>query len=201
MEEHAVSHFGGRLGHQLADGREVHRWRAPLVRLGREERRHEGVGVELALERQRCPVLPGVPDGAHGEHELTHPGSRPRPRHGEASLDMRLDLGAQPEDESPPGVAGKIKTYIRQRHRRPGEGDRDGGPDCQIRGGVTRPQRQQKRIVPRLAHPQAVVPRGLGFSRVAVDIVDILRKGRIDLHRASPAGRQAARRRRTPPRT
>src|ERR1700704_3054105 len=53
-----------------------HPGRAVARRAGVEERRHEGVAVELALEAERLVFLPRPPDGPGGPDQLPHPGGR-----------------------------------------------------------------------------------------------------------------------------
>ncbi len=118
--------------------------------------------VELAAEAQLGAVVPGVPDGPHGQDELAHPGRRVRPRHREALLDVRLDLAAEAEDEAAlgrqlqvvgrasPGSSGCGRTRRRSRSR--ARGARCARPASEQR---------EERVVRRLRRPDPVVARRL----------------------------------------
>ena len=66
---------------------------------GCEERRHQRVAVELAVELERLPVVPRGPDRVQRQDVLAHTCRRVRPRHREPLLDVRLDLRTESEDE------------------------------------------------------------------------------------------------------
>ena len=71
-----------------------------LYRAGVEERAHQGVPVELALEVQTDLGLKGFPNRAQSENVLAQAGGRSRPGHREAAGYVGLYLGAEAEDEA-----------------------------------------------------------------------------------------------------
>ena len=104
-----------------------------------EHRGHQGVAVELAPEGQAAPVGPARPDGPDGQDELAHPGSRVGPRHGEALLDVGLDLGAEPEHEPALGHGLEVVGHHGQGHRVAGEGNSDAGAELDAARCARRP--------------------------------------------------------------
>ena len=67
VADESVADLAGDLGHQLADAGQEDLGTPNSVRsaaIRGEERGHQRVRVELASERQRRAVQPGVPDGA-----------------------------------------------------------------------------------------------------------------------------------------
>src|SRR6202008_3649068 len=98
--EMTVGDLAAHLGHRFADGREedLRHWIG--LRLRGEHRSHDLVGVEITLETELGVVLPRGPDRVQRGDEFAHPARRVTPRHAETFLDMGLDLGAQPKNES-----------------------------------------------------------------------------------------------------
>ena len=93
-----------------------------------EHRRHQRVGVELALEaRASDAVVPRGPDRPQRQHELAHAGRRVRPRRAEALLDVPPHLRPQPEHDAPARVLLQLVRRVGQAHRVAGEGDGDPG--------------------------------------------------------------------------
>ena len=136
MHEHPVGDLAGRLGHQRPDRREHDLRVAVRVRARVEERRHQGVRVELALEVERRVGRPGVPDRADREDELAHARRRLRPRHRVAPGDVRLDLRAEPEREAPARQRLDVVGLERDRHRVAREGDDDRRADLDRLGAL-----------------------------------------------------------------
>src|SRR5215218_4329647 len=101
VDVEAVTELAGQGRQPGVDAGYVDRDLRVLYGTGVEERRHERVPVELALEAQRPLGLEGVPDGAESHNVLAQPRDRPVPRHGEAALHVRLYLGSETEYEAP----------------------------------------------------------------------------------------------------
>src|SRR5207247_878209 len=116
VQQDPVGDLARDLGHALADGGEEHLRDAVRVGTGVEERRHEGVPVELAAEVELLAFVPARPDGAHREDELAHPLRRVRPRHREPLLDVRLDLAAEAQDEAALRVELEVVADHGRRH-------------------------------------------------------------------------------------
>ena len=119
VAQEPVAHLAGDLGHQLADPGQGDLGVAVRVGAGVEERRHQGVGVEVALEVELGAVVPRRPDGADRQDHLAHACGRVRPRHREALRDVGLDLAAQAEDEPALGRRLQVPGDLRQVHRVP----------------------------------------------------------------------------------
>src|SRR5215467_5522976 len=99
-----------------------------------EEWRHDVEGVELPLEVQLGAVLPAVPDGPDGPHRLRHLGPRRLELHGEATLVVRLDLAAEPQDEAAPRGLLEIPRDHGRDHGAPREDGGDVGAELDARG-------------------------------------------------------------------
>ena len=127
VAQEAVAHLAGHLGHQLADAGQEDLGVAVRVRARVEERGHQGVRVEVALEVELGAVVPRRPDGADGQDHLPHAGGGLRPRHREALRDVRLDLAAEAEDEAAAGRGLQVPGDLGQVHRVAGEGHGDAG--------------------------------------------------------------------------
>ena len=165
VAEHPVAHLAGRLGHQRAD-RGDHDPRLPMrVRPRVEERRHQIVCVEFALEVEFPVALPGIPDGADREHEFAHPRRRLRPGHRVAPRDVRLDLRAEPEREPAARERLDVVGLQRDRHRVASEGDDDRGADADAVCALGGDGAAEEGIDLRLERPPAVVAVALRRDR------------------------------------
>ena len=79
------------------------------------------------------------------------------PWQGEPSLDVGLDLGAEPEAEAPVRQALEVPRLRRERHGAPGEGDRDPGRQLEALGGVGGQHEREERVMRPLEGEGAVV--------------------------------------------
>ena len=103
---------------------------------------------------------------------LAHPVDRRAPRHGEAPLDVRLDLGAQAQHEPARRVALEVVGGHGQRHRRAGERDGDRRPDLRAGRSPGRPTAAGGRgrgRPPTPTHRRSRGPPGPGRWRDVVD--------------------------------
>ncbi len=158
MDHEAVRDLSGRFGHAGTDATQEDARQAVRIRAGVEERCHQRVRVELTAELQWRALVPRRPNGADREDHLAHALGRPRPRHGEAFLDVRLDLRAEPEVE--PSVRRELEVVgeLRERHRRARERDRDRGRQLDALSVLGREEQRKERIVLTLEAVDAVVP-------------------------------------------
>ncbi len=101
VDDDPVGDLSRDLAHLLADRGQEDLGYSEGIGRRREERRHQRVAVELALELERRLLVPRAPDGAQREDVLAHAAGRMRPRHREPLLDVGLDLRTQTEDEAP----------------------------------------------------------------------------------------------------
>src|SRR5579875_498213 len=97
MSDDAICDFAGDLAHMASNCGDIDGRGPVLAGPLCEERRHEGVGIELPLEVELRSLLPRFPDRADGEDHLSHPRRRMGPGHRVAPSDVGLDLGAQPQ--------------------------------------------------------------------------------------------------------
>ena len=189
VADEAVADLTGGASHEFADAGEPDVRAAEVAEValvGREERGHQGVGVELAAELQRFAVLPGVPDGADGRDHLFRPGCGLAPFHGESLGDVGLDLGAEAKVEATLAERLEIPAEVRKQHRVSGEGDGNRCAEFERFGVFGGEHQGQERIVARLGCPDAVVTgRFLGFG-VGDDLVDVGAESEtsVDLHGA-----------------
>ncbi len=188
MAEEAVAHLACDLRHQLADSREEDLRQAEVtefLRVGREERGHQCVLVELATELQRRAVLPGVPDRTDGLDHLAHPGCRVAPLHREALGDVRLDLAAQPEHEAALRERLQIPADVREQHRVAGERDGDRRAELDRLGSLGGDGEREERIVGGLGRPDPRVAGRLEFGGAPAGLVDGTVQSGVDLHAAT----------------
>ncbi len=157
VDEQPVGDLAGRLRHQRPD-RGDHDRRVP-VRIGPrvEERRHDRVGVEVAAEVELAVTRPGGPDRPDRKHELAHPRRRLRPLHRVALGDVRLDLGAEAEDEAAARKGLYVVRLQRDGHRVAREGDGDAGADLDPLGALRGDDAGEERVDLRLDGEPAVV--------------------------------------------
>ena len=180
--------LAGHADHLGPDRRQVHGRGAVLAAAGREHRRHQGVGVEVAAEVERRPVVPRRPDGPQRDDVLAHPGSRAGPRHRIPVLDVGPDLRAQAEGEAATGELLEVVGHVGRRHGRAGEGDRDGGAEARPssrRGGK---RNGQEAVVVGLGDHQAVEARSLGFGRPRGRIGERSGEHGVEVHEATLPG-------------
>ena len=188
VAEEPVARLAGHLGHALAHPGQEDLGVAVRVGARVEERRHQGVGVEVAAEVERGAVVPAVPDGADGEDHLAHARRRRRPLHGEALGDVRLDLGAEAEDEPTPRVGLQVVGDLGQVHRVAGEGHGDAGAELDVGGVLGREQEREEGVVRRLDAPQPVVARLLALRRAGGDVGEPESDSPVDLHGPDTSG-------------
>ena len=184
--EEAVADLAGDLGHQLADAGEEDLGVAVRVGPRVEERRHQRVRVEVALEVELRAVVPRRPDRPDGEDHLPHARRRVRPRHREPLGDVRLDLAAEAEDEaalaSSLEVPGDLARFIGLR----ANATAIPVPSSTRSVVLCREQEREERVVARLRRPQPVVAlRLLRRSRLA-HAAQISTDAPVDLHAADP---------------
>ncbi len=132
------------------------------VRARVEERRHQRVRVELALELKRRAAPPGVPDRADRKDELAHPSGGLRPGHRVAAGDVRLDLRAEAEDETALRKGLDVIGLQRHGHRVARKGDRYPGADLDLLRALSRQGAADEGIYLRLDREPAVVAVNLG---------------------------------------
>ncbi len=134
------------------------------IRARVEKGRHQCVRVEVALEVERGPGSPGVPDRADREDELTHARGRFRPLHRVTALDVGLDLGAETEREAPPRERLYVVCLQRDRHRVTSKGDDDRRADLDALGALGRDGAAEKGIDLRFEGPPAVIAVALRLA-------------------------------------
>src|SRR5215207_10385002 len=127
VDVETVAEFAGQSCKTGVDACYVDRDLRMLYRAGIEERRHEGVPVELAFELQGTFSLERFPDRAQGHNVLAQPRGGPVPGHREAAGYVGLDLRAEPEDEASIGEVLEIPGRLGRLHGGAGKGDGDGG--------------------------------------------------------------------------
>jgi hypothetical protein len=120
MHHQAVAHLTGECAHRWPYASEVDR----DVRLGKrrrsEEWRHQGDPVIRSAVAYRRAGLPSAPHRPNGGHVVTQLLNRvTRPRHCEATFDVRSHLGPEAQDEP----ATRSMRQIPRRH-----GHRGGAP-------------------------------------------------------------------------
>src|SRR5712691_11892211 len=103
VDVQAVAHLARDPAHVLVHARDVHGDLRVLDRSGVEERRHQVEAVELPLEVELGPVLPGIPNGPERLDDLAHLRPGRLELHREAPLVVALHLRAEAEDEPAPG--------------------------------------------------------------------------------------------------
>ena len=112
--QQAVGVLGGGAGQLRPKGADVDRRRTVGVRAGVEGRRHQRVPVVLAAKVQAAAGIPGLEDRAQGSDQLGHAGHRVIELRAESLLDLRADLSAQAEEESPAAQQLVIIGLVRQ---------------------------------------------------------------------------------------
>jgi hypothetical protein len=128
------------------------------------------VFVELAAEREALAARPGVPDRADRPDELLHACRRPPPRHREASLDVRLDLRAEPQLEPAPGDQLEVVGEHRDVHRVAREGHRDRRLQSDPLGGPGRQRQRGEHVMLGLGRAEPGIPVLLGGRRRGLDL-------------------------------
>src|SRR5499433_240867 len=152
-----------------------------------EERRHDVEGVELPLEVQFGAVLPAVPDGPDGPHRLRHLGPRRLELYGEATLVVRLDLAAEPQDEAAPRGLLEIPRDHGRDHGAPREDGGDVGAELDARGHRGSHGQGEEGIVLRLRRPEGVVAHGLDLARVVRERLEVMGEhADVELHDEPP---------------
>ena len=144
------------------------------------------MGVELAPKVQSLAALPAVPDGAHGQHEFAHARCRAGPGRAEAALDVRPDLGSEPEDEAPAREELQVEAQVGERHRIARERDRDRGGEFEALRMLGCDDQGQERVVGSLEREAAVVSgrlERLGAGSGVAGVVDQNRA--VELHRGA----------------
>jgi hypothetical protein len=155
VDVEAVADLAGQGRQTGVDAGDVDRDLRVLYRTGVEERRHEGVPVELALEVQRLASLERIPDGAQSAYVLAQPRDGSVPGHGEAAPYVRFDLSTEAEDEASVGEVLEIPGSLGYLHRGAGESDGYGGAELYPLRGVGGYGERQERVVLRLAGPES----------------------------------------------
>ena len=182
VDQQAIRHLAGHLGHETAHPGQEDRRAAPGVGAGIEHGGHEDVAVELAPEGEPAAVGPRGPDGPDGQDELPHPGCGVGPRHREALLDVGLDLGAQTEQEAALGQRLEVVGGGRHGHRIAGEGHGDPRAHLDPCGVLGRQDQGQERVVVDLGRPDPVVPGRLGRLGLGDDPRRVEADGPVDEH-------------------
>ena len=155
MDVKAVADLTREPGQTGVDARYVDRDLRVIYWARVEERRHQGVPVELALELEWSLVLERIPDLMHGQDVLSKARGGLLPGHREAAGNMGLDLRAEAEHEASIGEVLEIPGSLRRLHRRTREGDSDRGAELDLARLVCGYGQWQERVVFRLAGPQA----------------------------------------------
>ena len=148
MRPDAVAHLAGHRAHHRVDGSQQHRDVGVVDRSGVEQRDHQVEPVVVVVDGQRHPVLPGPPDGPHGEHVVAHPRCRRSPRHAVATLDVALHLRAQTECEPTAATAAASTTPSAPSTSGCGEGDRHRRAETERGRGSGRRRRTRRRDRP-----------------------------------------------------
>ena len=188
VADQPVAHRPRDLDHAGPDSRHPHpRWAVGARRRG-EHRGHQRVGVEVAAEVEWLPLVPAPPDRPHGLDQLAHPRRRPGPGHRVATLDVRPDLAAEPQHEPPTREHLHVVAEVRQRHRRAGEGDGDGGPQLDALGVLGGHGQGQEPVVARLEREQPRVAVGLGGAGLRARPGEVVHQVGVDLHPRSLPG-------------
>ena len=127
MDVEAVAGLAREPGEAGVDAGYVDRDLRVLYRAWVEERRHEGVPVELALEVQGSFGLERLPDRPQGLDVLPEARGGPLPGHREAAGYVGLDLRAEAEQEAALGEVLEVPGGLRHLHWGAREGYGDGG--------------------------------------------------------------------------
>ena len=143
----AVAHLPGQLRHQRPHPGDVNGDVRMLDRARVEKRGHQRERIENPFETEALPGLPGVPDGPQGRNVFGQTQGGRTPRHGKTPLNVRFDLGAQTEQETPAGQGGQIPRGLGHHHRGAGEGHRDGRSVIQVGGRGRGNRHREKRVV------------------------------------------------------
>ena len=127
MDVEAVADLTREPGETGVDAGYVDRDLRMLYRAGVEERRHEGVTVELALELEGSFGLERLPDRTQGQDVLPEARRGPIPGHGEAAGYVGFDLRAEAEHEAALGEVLEVPGGLRRLHGGARESYGDGG--------------------------------------------------------------------------
>jgi hypothetical protein len=150
--------------------------------------------------RAKQEIVAGAARGAQpGADERHRPGGRFRPGHAEPTLDVRLDLGAEAEDETSGAECLQVVGDRGDGHRVAGERHRDRGTQCQFSGPVGGQQERQERVAADLGRPDSVVAETFGGGDLVGDAGQVGPTGPVDRaadigvnpHRLSPSFGQA----------
>ena len=173
MDVDAVAELAGQTAHVRVDGREIDGNPRVLDRPRVEEGGHQVEAIRGAPEVERRAVLPALPDGPQGEHDLAQSRSRWLPADGETPLVVRLDLGAEAEGEPTPGGLLEVPGRVGQHHGAARERNGDGGAELQALGVHRRHREGQEGVVPRLGGPEAAEAHGLRAARLVGDRAEV----------------------------
>ncbi len=117
MDVEAVGNFSGYPAHVITNPGDINRYLPVLHRGWAEERRHQAELIEITLEGQLVPGLPGAPDRPQRLDVLPEAGPRAGPRHVEPTDDVGPHLGPEAEQEPSLGQLGQIPRRIGNGHR------------------------------------------------------------------------------------
>src|SRR3970282_1491011 len=126
VDVQSVADLARHLGHVRVDGRDVDGDARVLDGPRVEEGRHEVEAVGLPAKIEPRARLPALPDRAERQHHFAQAWARRLPRDREAPQVVRLDLGAQAEDEAAARDLLEIPGRVGEDHRATGKGDGDG---------------------------------------------------------------------------
>ena len=132
VDVEAVADLAREPGQTGVDARYVDRDLRVIYWARVEERRHQGVPVELALELEGTLVLERIPDRTQGQDVLAQPRRGLVPGHREAAGYVGLDLRAEAEHEAAFGEVLEIPGGLRRLHGRAREGDGYGGAELYL---------------------------------------------------------------------
>ena len=158
VQQNAVAHLARHAQHVRVDRRDEHLYVGVRDGAGVEERRHQVEVVVVAVELDRRPRLPSVPDVAERLNVLAHARRGRGPIHAEPPHNVSADLAAEPQREPAAGQRLKVPGDIRHVHRAARERQRDGRPQPHALRMLRRDGQRQKRVVVRLRRAVGVEP-------------------------------------------
>jgi hypothetical protein len=181
----AVADLPGEVGEAGIDACDVDRDLWLLYRARVEERRHEGVAVEVPLEVQRPLGLERLPDRTQGQDVLAQPRDRPVPGHREAAGYVGPDLRAEAQHEASIREVLEVPGRLGRLHRGAREGDGYTGAQLYLMGFVRGYGQGQEGVVFGLAGPQAGEAKFFGRSGGPVhtfQVISLCPEAGVELH-------------------
>ncbi len=188
VDDQPVRHLPRHFGHHGTQRPQQHRGWAEGIGAGIEHGRHQRVAIVFALKRHFPALLPAGEDCLECLYVLAHPRRRRTEFNPKAVLDMRLDLGADPQQEAALAEGLQVPGLVRKVHGIARKSDSDTGGYVQLRRVLGSQHQRIERVPAALEGINAIVSYGRKSRRFCCGIAQLGVERTIYFHRHMPVG-------------